>query len=178
MSRLFKCRTICFILLAAFSSLLPAYSQVKWDIGSPMPEITVTEQSKNILEENPTLKTNITNYLYYDSRGNGKKRDYRGMYSLLSHNYLSENFPDIKSVDEYVDDMENYDEIYHHVYLSIEEIEFIKTDVVKIKLQLEAASEGDLKIMEKDIFFRNESGFWKYDGVDVESLKTIKMLEE
>ena len=98
------------------------------------------------------------------------------MYSLLSHDYLSENFPDIKSVDEYVDDMENYDEIYHHVYLSIEEIEFIKTDVVKIKLQLEVASEGDLKIMEKDIFFRNESGFWKYDGVDVESLKNIKML--
>lgn len=178
MPRSFKGSTIGRILLFVLSSLLPAYSQVKWDIGSPMPKINVSEQSKNILEEMPTLRANITNFLYYDSRGNGKARDYRGMYSLLSQKYLSENFRDVKSADEYVDDMENYDEIYHQVYLLIEHIDFIQEDVAKIKLQLETASEGDLQIMEEEIFFRNEGGSWKYDGMDVESLKTIKMLEK
>ncbi len=143
-----------------------------------MPRITVSEQSKNILEEQQALRTNIIKFLYYDSLGHGKDRDYRGMYSLLSQKYLSENFPDVKSADEYVDDMENYDEIYHHVYLLIERIDFVQKDIAKIKLQLETASEGDLQIMEEEIFFRNEGGSWKYDGIDLESLKTIKMLED
>ena len=96
------------------------------------------------------------------------------MYNLLSDEYLSKYFPKIKSAKEYETDMEKHSEIYHTVYLMIENIEHIKNDEVKIKLLVESGNEGVLQKLEEFIFFKKEKSSWKYNGTDAQSMKILE----
>ncbi|NLD37202.1 MAG: hypothetical protein GX654_10065 [Desulfatiglans sp.] len=142
-----------------------------------IPEIPVSKQSGISFEKDINLKKTVLNFLYYESCDSSKERDYKGMYGLLSRNYLSENFPHVNSALEYDKEMKDINEIYHLVYLMVENVVFIKKDKVKIKVKFESGDEGVLQIMEEDIFFILENGLWKYEGVDIESSKVIETIE-
>ncbi|MFC1824451.1 hypothetical protein ACFL9T_17210 [Thermodesulfobacteriota bacterium] len=164
---------ICMIMfLPLFSHA--AQDQLKEE--SKIPEFPVSEQSRAVFEKDTILKNSVFKFLYYDSCGKGKARDYKGSYTMLSKDYLSKHFPKIKSAAEYEKDMENSDEIYHHVILMIERVDYIKNDMAKIKLQFEAGNEGVLQKMEAVIFFVKEQGIWKYHGINVSSLKVLETL--
>lgn len=74
---------------------------------------------------NLSLKANLLMFLHYDSCGNSKARDYKGMYALFSKKYLTA-FSNIQSAEEYEKRMLDSSEIYHTVYLLIKHVEFIK----------------------------------------------------
>ncbi|MBN2570469.1 MAG: hypothetical protein JXB42_13665 [Deltaproteobacteria bacterium] len=118
--------TICSLIpLFIVFSVLSANSQEEQDIGSLLPRISISEQGKNLLNMNLSLKANLLMFLHYDSCGNSKARDYKGMYALFSKKYLTA-FSNIQSAEEYEKRMLDSSEIYHTVYLLIKHVEFIK----------------------------------------------------
>jgi len=137
----------------------------------------ISEKCKAILKDDLSLRSALFKWLYYTSCGKGKSQDYQNMYFMLSQEYLGKYFPHIKSAPAYEKEMEDRSEIYHTVYLLVEDVEYIKNDIVKIKLIFESGNEGVLQKMEKIIFFKKEKGSWKYNGIDVDSLKVIETIE-
>jgi hypothetical protein len=151
-------------------------SRAQLNKGLKIPEYPVSKQSKAVFEKDINLKNSVFKFLYYDSCDSSKARDYKGMYTMLSRSYLK-NFPNVKTAIEYENYMESHDEIYHLVYLMVENVEYTQKDRVKIKVKFESGNEGVLQIMEEEIFFKIENGLWKYDGSAVGSLKVIETLE-
>ncbi len=137
----------------------------------------ISEKCNSSLNKDPNLKSALFKWLYYTSCGKGKPQDYRNMYLMLSQEYLGKYFPNIKSAPAYEQEMENHSEIYHTVYLLVEDVEYIKNDIVKVKLLFESGNEGVLQKMEEVIFFKKEKGSWKYNDIDVDSLKVIETIE-
>lgn len=142
-----------------------------------IPEYPISKQSKAAFEKDKNLRNSVFKFLHYDSCDSSKKRNYKGMYAILSQSYLSKNFPNIKSALDYEKDMERSDETYHLVYLMVENVKYTQNDKAKIKVKFESGNEGVLKIMEKEMFFTIENGLWKYDGSDLRSLKVLETLK-
>jgi hypothetical protein len=167
---------LLFIIFLLFQTLSYAAQETR-NNEIKIPDFPASKQSKAAFEKDINLKNSVFKFLYYDSCDRSKKRDYKGMYGMLSRSYLSENFPNIKSALDYEKDMEGRDETYHLVYLMVESVKYTQPDKAKIKVKFESGNEGVLEIMEEENFFILENGVWKYEGLDLQSLKTLQTLE-
>ena len=131
-----KCKKTIFyfiLLFSVFPTLLVASEN-----GNPVASFFVSEQGEEMLSKDMNLKIAVILFITYDSCYSGESRNFNGLFPLLSSNFLAKRFPKVKSESDYVTEMLNREDVYHQVYSSINRVEYIQQNRVKINLELES----------------------------------------
>lgn len=111
------------------------------------------------------FRKQLFEFLHYDS-----KLDYKNKYYFLSKNYIGRYFPNVKTADHYVKEME-YAEITERTNFEILNCILISENNYQIDLSYDTENEGYLQRMTVRYFFVKENGKWLYDGRDSSFIK-------